>query len=76
MWDDTQFAQQRLHWLKFQVTIGDRVEILTAPVWERASESADDYLEGHPSWTRRATESLRDRFGEHAAVEYIGEVFL
>jgi len=63
-----------LHWLQFQVTVGDRVEIQDVPVWARPTEDADDFLDAHPAWVTRATISLQDRFGPDATIDYRKEI--
>ena len=69
---DTMNGAQRVHWLKFRVTVGKfPSSTVTIPIWRKDTEDTDDYSDVHPAMMLRGIQHVRERFGADATVDYI-----
>ena len=63
---------QRVHWLKFRVTVGKLPSsTVTVPIWRKDTEDTDDFSDVHPAMLQRGIQRVRERFGIDAIVDYI-----
>jgi hypothetical protein len=71
---DVMNGAERVHWLAFKIAVDDEFPItVNVSVWRRDNENTDDYADIHPAMLKRATASLRERFGSDATINYVEE---
>ena len=71
---DVMNGARRVYWLEFKVSVDKQLPITVyVSAWRRDSEDTDDYADIHPQMLKRATASLRERFGSDATINYIQE---